>query len=378
MTDTYADVEKHNANDSWNDSGKNVYGNLKALQILKAENRNLKVILSVGGWTYTNTNKNMDAPMSTSAGRQKFASTCVQMIKDYGFDGIDVDWEYPQNTEQGSQFVSLLNEIRSQMDVYAATLVFGNDSGQEMKPKFLLSIAAPAGEKNYRNMPLQKISQVTDFINLMVSHPTHSGKGRVLIQRQAYDYAGSWDNTTGHAANLYPSSSNPLSTPFDTASVLAAYIAAGVAPSKLNLGLYVSPPSINTIHISFCSTNASPRPLYGRAFTNTAGLGLPYDGIGIGSFEPGVYDFKDLPLAGAVEHYDAETGATYSYHDGSGMLVSYDTVDMALKKVDYVRKMGLGGAMWWEISGDKVGAGSIVSNVSAKGRRRGSKSCANE
>jgi chitinase len=169
LTDTYADAEKHNVNDSWNESGNNVYGNLKALQILKAENRNLKVILSVGGWTYTNTKKNMDAPMSTSAGRQKFASTCVQMIKDYGFDGIDVDWEYPQNTEQGSQFVALLKEIRSQMDLYAATLVFGNEYGQEIKPKFLLSIAAPAGEKNYRNMPLQQISQVTDFVNLMVS-----------------------------------------------------------------------------------------------------------------------------------------------------------------------------------------------------------------
>jgi chitinase len=93
-------------------------------------------------------------------------------------------------------------------------------------------------------------------------------------------------------------------------------------------------------------------------------LGLPYNGIGLGSFEAGVYGFKDLPLAGAVEMYDSEAGASYSYHEGSGMLVSYDTVDMALKKVDYVKKMGLGGAMWWEISGDKNGTGSIVTNVS--------------
>jgi chitinase len=112
------------------------------------------------------------------------------------------------------------------------------------------------------------------------------------------------------------------------------------------------------------------RPLYGRGFTNTAGIGQPYNGNGLGSYETGVYDFKDLPLAGAVEMYDAEVGATYSYHEGSRMLVSYDTVDMALKKVDYVRKMGLGGAMWWEISGDKVGAGSIVSNVSVEGSLR--------
>jgi chitinase len=176
LTDTYADTDKHNANDSWNDQGNNVYGSIKQLQILKASNRNLKVILSVGGWTYTNTNTHMDMPMATATGRQKFARSCVQMIKDYGFDGIDVDWEYPQNTEQGSQFLALLKEIRNQMDEYAATLMFGNEYGQEMKPNFLLSIAAPAGEKNYRNLPLQQISQVTDFINLMVSTNRRKGE----------------------------------------------------------------------------------------------------------------------------------------------------------------------------------------------------------
>jgi chitinase len=114
--------------------------------------------------------------MATSAGRHKFASTCVDMIKNYGFDGIDVDWEYPQDTEQGSQFLALLKEIRGQMDAYGETLKFGNEAGEEMKPEFVLSIAAPAGRKNYKNLPLQQISQVTDFINLMVN--TKGSEGR--------------------------------------------------------------------------------------------------------------------------------------------------------------------------------------------------------
>jgi chitinase len=105
-------------------------------------------------------------------------------------------------------------------------------------------------------------------------------------------------------------------------------------------------------------------PLYGRSFTNTQGLGKSFTGIGAESWEKGVYDFKDLPLAGAKEYYDAEAGATYSYDEGSGMFVSYDTVAMALKKVDYIAKQKLGGAMWWEISGDKTDDGSIVMNVS--------------
>jgi chitinase len=55
------------------------------------------------------------------------------------------------------------------MDDYADTLVYGNETGFETKPRFLLSIAAPAGANNYVNLPLGEISQVTDFINLMVN-----------------------------------------------------------------------------------------------------------------------------------------------------------------------------------------------------------------
>jgi GH18 family chitinase len=105
-------------------------------------------------------------------------------------------------------------------------------------------------------------------------------------------------------------------------------------------------------------------PLYGHAFTNTTGLGQPYNGNGKGSFEAGIYDFKDLPLEGATEYWDEEAYATYSYDNSTGMLISYDTVELALTKVDYIQQNKLGGAMWWEVSGDKTGGGSIITNVS--------------
>jgi chitinase len=104
-------------------------------------------------------------------------------------------------------------------------------------------------------------------------------------------------------------------------------------------------------------------PLYGRAFTKTAGLGQSYDGIGPGTWEAGVYDWRALPLPGAQVIYDAEAGATYSYDNSTGMLVSYDTVPMALKKVEFIKNTGLGGAMWWEVSGDRQDDSGIISNV---------------
>lgn len=158
----------HYPGDSWSESGRNVYGAFKQLGLLKQKNRNLKVLLSIGGWTYTNTNKQLDPVGASKSARENFAKSCVEMIKNYGFDGIDVDWEYPQTTEQGQQFLALLREIRSAMNEYAKYL--GRDKGyaKEATPKFLLSIAAPAGKDNYGRLPLKEMGEVLDMVNLMV------------------------------------------------------------------------------------------------------------------------------------------------------------------------------------------------------------------
>ncbi|KAF2259983.1 chitinase 18-7 [Lojkania enalia] len=327
LTDTWSDVEKHYANDSWNDVGKNMYGCLKQINLLKKRNRNLKLLLSVGGWTYAHERKHFDGPASTPQGRKIFADSCVRLIKDYGFDGIDIDWEYPQNPEQGEQLLLLLQEIRHAMDAYANHLAAHShryDHGQEPKPHFMLSIAAPAGESNYKNLPLGRLASVLDFINLM-----------------GYDFAGSWDHHSGHQANLYASRSCPTCTPFNIHSVIQNYVAAGVPPCKIVLGM----------------------PLYGRAFSNTKGIGQSFSGVGEGSFEAGVWDFKALPRPGASEHIDEESGASYCYDGNSQTLVSYDNVAIAKRKAEYIRQHNLGGAMWWELSGDRTDEGSIVTNV---------------
>jgi hypothetical protein len=171
FTDTWADTDIHYPGDSWSDSGNNVYGAVKQMNLLKKANRNLKILLSIGGWTYTNTNKHMDGPASTAIGRKAFADSCVNMIKNYGFDGIDLDWEYPQNPTQGAQMLAVLQATRQAMDAYADTLVYRNSNGLVERPYFELSIAAPAGAENYKNLPLRDLANILDYINLMVSRP---------------------------------------------------------------------------------------------------------------------------------------------------------------------------------------------------------------
>jgi chitinase len=314
LTDGWADTDIHwaDSGDSWNDVGTNLYGCLKQLNLLKQRNRSLKVLLSIGGWTYSS---NFPVAASTAAGRQKFASSAVELIKNLGFDGLDIDWEYPKSQNEARDFVELLRACRQAMDTYSSTLPHPHH--------FELTVACPCGSQNYNNMDIRGMDQYLDFWNLM-----------------AYDYAGSWDTHAGHQANIWPTG-NTKATPFNTEQAVQHYISQGVQASKLVLGI----------------------PLYGRAFENTDGPGHPFQGVGEGSWESGTWDFKALPLPGSQVLYDDAAGASYSYDGAKRRLVSFDTVEMGRRKAEWIKGHGLGGAMFWESSADRTGGESLIGGV---------------
>lgn len=156
-----------------------------------------------------------------------------------------VDWEYPASDDDKKNYVLLLTEMRNQLDAYAATV--------PGKPHFLLSIASPAGPQNFPYFDWKGMDAQLDYWNLM-----------------AYDYAGSFSDMSGYQDNLFNSTKYAAGAPFNTDTAVQAYIDGGVTANKINLGM----------------------PLYGRAFVGTSGPGQKYSGVGAGSWENGIWDYK--------------------------------------------------------------------------------------
>ncbi|KIM93122.1 glycoside hydrolase family 18 protein [Oidiodendron maius Zn] len=305
LSDTTADIEKPLSGDSSDEAGNNLHGCLEQLYLLKKLNRALKVLLSIGGWTYS---PHFASPASTSQGRSTFALSVVSLVKTYGFDGVDIDWDYPTNALQAADMISLLQEVRTALDGYGDLL--------DPPYHFTLTVACP-GPYGYQYLNLSAISQTVDFLNVM-----------------AYDYTGPWSETSGDQANLFPSSSIPASTPFNTEAIIS-YISQSIRLDKITLGV----------------------PLYGRAFNNTGGPGEQFSGSR-------TYDFKELPLNGCAETNDNETGSSYCY--GNRELISYDSIPVVRLKAAFIQNKSLGGAMFWESSMDSGGDNSIIQTMAGE------------
>lgn len=296
LSDVWADKDIHYPGDSWNDVGNNLYGNFKAIYNLKKANRQLKVLLSIGGWTYS---PSFHPVVVNPILRSKFVESSVQLLEDYGLDGLDVDYEYPSNDAQALGYVELLKEMRAALDQHASVKGAGC--------KFLLTIAAPCGPDNYKKLRVADMDKSLDFWNMM-----------------SYDFSGSWDSIANHQANIYGGA-------ISAHEALTWYIGQGVARNKIVLGI----------------------PLYGRSFMNTQGPGSVFSGVGQGTWEAGSYDYRALALPGSFTYRDQDAIASWSYDPQKREMVSFDNEDVADWKGQYIKNQGLGGSMFWELSGDK-------------------------
>ncbi|WP_405916074.1 glycosyl hydrolase family 18 protein [Streptomyces sp. NBC_00728] len=316
--DSYADYDKaftadqsvSGVADTWDQP---LRGNFNQLRELKAKYPNLKILWSFGGWTWSG------GFAQAAANPTAFADSCYNLVKDPRwadvFDGIDIDWEYPNacglscDTSGAAAYKNLMQALRAKFGtnnlVTAATTADGTSGGK-------IDAADYAGA-----------SQYVDWYNVM-----------------SYDFFGAFAAQGPTAPHSPLTSYSGIPTPgFDTADAIAKFKSKGVPASKLLIGI----------------------GFYGRGWTGVtqAAPGGTATGPAAGTYEQGIEDYKVLktscPATGTV------AGTAYAYCGNNWW--SYDTPATIGTKMSWAKSQGLGGAFFWEFSGD-TSNGELVSALS--------------
>ncbi|MGW0346127.1 glycoside hydrolase family 18 protein [Streptomyces anthocyanicus] len=277
-------------------------GNFNQLLKLKQKHPDLKILWSFGGWTWSG------GFAQAAQNPEAFAQSCYDLVENSKwadvFDGIDIDWEYPNacglscDTSGRDAFPKLMGALRAKF-------------GQDYLVTAAITADATAGGK-IDAADYAGAAQYVDWYNPMT-----------------YDFFGAWD-ATGPTAPHSPqtSYSGIPKEDFHTSATIAKLKGLGVPSSKLLLGL----------------------GFYGRGWTGVtqAEPGGTATGPAKGTYENGIEDYKVLktscPATGTV-------GGTAYAKCGSDWW-SYDTPQTIATKMAYKNEQGLGGTFFWELSGD--------------------------
>ncbi|MEU5985014.1 glycoside hydrolase family 18 chitinase [Streptomyces sp. NPDC047434] len=317
--DSYADYDKAYTADQSVDGVADTWdqplrGNFNQLRKLKKAYPNIKVLWSFGGWTWSGGFG--QAVQNPTA----FAQSCYDLVEDPRwadvFDGIDLDWEYPNacglscDTSGAASFKNMMQAMRAKFGannlVTAAVTADASAGGK-------IDAADYGGAAQYMN-----------WFNVMT-----------------YDFFGAWaaQGPTAPHSPLTSYAGIPQAG-FNSAEAIAKFKAKGVPASKLLLGI----------------------GFYGRGWTGVtqSAPGGTATGPAAGTYEQGIEDYKVLknscPANGTV------AGTAYA-HCGTNWW-SYDTPSTVTSKMSWAKNQGLGGAFFWEFSGD-TGNGELVGAINS-------------
>lgn len=285
--------------------------NFRKLNMLKKINPDLKILISIGGWAWS---ENFSDAVLTDASRKSFAVSAVNIIRKHKLDGVDIDWEYPgMPGEEGNiyrpqdkqNFTRMFEALRQELDLLEK---------QEGNKK-LLTTAVAGFAQFLDHTEMDKASRYLDYVNLMT-----------------YDlFSG---DTAVHHAGLYASALYQSSKYADHA--VKAFMAAGVPASKLVLGI----------------------PFYGRSFKLQAAV---KQGIGEKMISQDYLDgytlIKDslVNKNGFTSYRDDAAKVPYLVNAATKQVISYEDEISVREKCKYVMDQQLAGVMFWEYTSDPKG-----------------------
>jgi len=266
--------------------------NKEAIKEFIKNKGSIKAILSVGGWGAGG----FSPAVATEENREMLAGSLLDIVNDFGFDGIDMDWEYPCDDIAGIE--------ASPRDKYNYTTFIQLLRSKLGKDK-IIAMAAGGMQKCADNLEIPKLVELMDFFNIMT-----------------YDMCP-WNYVSYHSS-LYPSD---ITNNIAGSIIIDIYEKAGVPRNKLVLGA----------------------AFYGRIYSDVDGLNAAGTSPG---FSNGYYEAMDMVESATEVHYDEKAETPYAYNAKDRTFLTFDNPRSLKAKMAYVKSAGLAGIMFWEYSHD--------------------------
>ncbi|KAG8162769.1 hypothetical protein KVR01_007247 [Diaporthe batatas] len=281
---------------------------------LKELNPGLKTFISIGGWSMNDPDQPTATTFSDLAGssdaQDKFAKSLITFMSTYGFDGVDIDWEYPVAEERSGKEADYKNYVTFLKNLKSALTASGGSYG--------LTITVPSSYWYLRHFDIVEINKVIDWFNVMT-----------------YDLHGTWDSTIESLGPKVMAHTNL--TEIDLTMDLMWRN--DIPPENIVLGLGFYGRSF-TLADPSCKTAGCP-------FSGGGAAGECTNSVGTLSF----VEINRLIEAGATVTLDKDAAVQIVTWDND-QWVSYDDAETFKMKLDYANSLCLGGSMIWASSTD--------------------------
>lgn len=274
----------------------------------RAHEAGVQMLISLGGWGW---DRQFAAIVADPSAEDRYVEAVLKLVDEADYDGLDLDWEYPDTEAEVVGFERLTRRLRAGLDAIAEA------KGRPM----LLTMAASSNPGTLKWLRTEFLLETMDWVNVMT-----------------YDMAGDWTDYAGHHSPLFASSKQPGGPRRSTEAVMRYLVEErGLPADRLAVGI----------------------PLYGRGFAVSEPYASTENAPDVRIPQGGYANLQRLrDEEGWTRSWDDETKNPWLIAPDRSIVIGYDDAESVALKAEWAMEQGFRGVFFWQVRADRLPDGT--------------------